>query len=401
MARKARLGKHLYWRGGVIYGWFWQPLANGDRTQVKRSTGCTDPDAAATVLAGWEKETGDPTASARRDATLEDAFDLFIKDRAALIAQGKRSEDSEEFYKKCARAWYLYAGRLIDRVPDERLDKKLKKEERDALVEKGKAAALITIDKRFTRGFVEHRRAGGTSDSTIAKNRGAMKSALWLARDAGIWRGDLDELFPPGFGSGYEPKRIFLTHAQGTRLLAKFGAQRHRRAQVAFALATGAEKRAIDNALRSDVSTKLVHLRGTKTPDRDRSVPIVTPWQTTLIAYAKRHGDGEDGALFTDWANSTRDLELACLRAKVPIVSMHGLRHTFGRWMLDEGATESEVAMMLGHRDTRMVTLIYGRVDGLDLHHRVTERIADRAARKLHLIQGGQADETPKKRAKG
>ena len=50
--------------------------------------------------------------------------------------------------------------------------------------------------------------------------------------------------------------------------------------------------------------------------------------------------DGEGSLAFADWKSSTHDLSIACKANGVPVVSMCGLRHVFGAWMLDEGLIE-------------------------------------------------------------
>ena len=45
--RRPALGRHLYWRGKTIYGWYF----DRDHVQVKRSTDTADPEPAAQRLA--------------------------------------------------------------------------------------------------------------------------------------------------------------------------------------------------------------------------------------------------------------------------------------------------------------------------------------------------------------
>jgi integrase len=280
-----------------------------------------------------------------------------------------------------ARPWLLFAGRLIEfvgrQVPDPRgID-------RERLIDLGRGAALATVDRHFVDGFVLHRRGQGIAESTIAKERTLLRNALRLAKRADMWAGDLEDMFP-AFGAEYEPKRVFLTHEQADAMLAHL--QPNRRAIAAFCLATGAEKRAVIRALRVDLEAVPLPLRGTKTKDRDRACPIVLPWQRALLDVAKTHADGIDGKAFTPWENSPRDLALACGKAGVPRVSLHGLRHIFGAWALDAGLSEGLVAKALGHRDTRMLELVYDTRDP-----QVIQRRAERETREKDLVRNGVA----------
>jgi integrase len=165
----------------------------------------------------------------------------------------------------------------------------------------------------------------------------------------------------------------------------------HRRAQVYFVLASGAEKRAVQNAVRSDLAQVPLPLHGTKTRDRERSTPVLFAWQRSLLAYARTHADGDNGAVFTEWKNSTRDLAIACKAVGVPVVSMHGLRHVCA-WMLDEGLSEGIVAKALGHRDLRQLVLTYDTRDPGAIQRRAEEQIRRwKAPRGLRLIKGGEA----------
>jgi integrase len=149
----------------------------------------------------------------------------------------------------------------------------------------------------------------------------------------------------------------------------------------------------VQNALRSDLTQVPLSLHGTKTCDRERSTPVLFVWQRSLLAYARTHADGDDGAVFTEWKNSTRDLAIACKAAGVPVVSMHGLRHVFGAWMLDEGLSEEIVAKALGHRDLRQLVLTYDTRDPGAIQRRAEEQMRRwKAPRGLRVIRGGKAE---------
>jgi len=368
MAKRAKLGRHLYWRGPTIYGWYREE----DGTIVKRSAATADPELAAQRLAQWERDAANPLAAAQSKATLGQAFDLYDESRASLISSGKRSEDSLHFYGVQRRVWCTYAGRLLANVPEDKLELSL--EERKKLVELGEHAALSTVDQHFTDSFIEHRRTIGTSENTISKNRTIFRAVLAMCKRKGLWKGDLDELFPPGFEKGSEPKRVFWTQKEGVKVLDEL--LPHRRAQASFILATGAELRAVTRAKREDFKlVPIVPLRGTKTKDRDRTCPIVTSWQKKLLAFSEKHADGEGEQAFTLWRNSSRDLALACKRANVQVVSLHGLRHIAGAWMLDSGLSEGVVAKLLGHRDLRMISSVYDTRDPSAVLRRAQEQV--------------------------
>jgi integrase len=380
MAR-VRLGRHLYWRGAVIHGWFWHadPTAPRGRRQVQRSTETNDPDLAAETLAGWEADEADPSSAARRDATLGEAYDLLIANREGLIAQGERSEASRSFYKEAFQCVFLYAGRCVARVPLDTPDAALTAGERAGLIEKGHTLALEDAGSdRFIQGFTEHRQRNRVATSTIGKNRGLLRSALQRAKREGLWTGDLDDLFEEKFATVGRAKRVKLTHAQADRLLAEFDAQPHHRAQIAFALATGAEVRAIERALRTDLSARPIPLRGTKTPLRARACFVTLPWQKRLLSLAKKGFDGAGELAFMPWHNSVRDMALACERAGLPRLSLHSLRHVFSSWSLDDGISEVVTVAALGHRDGRQLAWTYDERSPETIQRRATEETRQR-----------------------
>lgn len=202
------------------------------------------------------------------------------------------------------------------------------------------------------------------SDHSIGKELSVLRSVLKLAKRHGKFAGDLDEVLPIDFETGYKPIERWLPIAEVDGLVT----QLHREspdqgARVAFSLATGAEWAATENVLDSDVGMEMVHLPGTKNETRDRTVPIVLPWQAELLEFALRHARGTEGKLFAPWSNRNRDIKLACERAGIPPCSPNDLRRTFATWLRAEGYAPHDIAVMMGHVDSRMVERIYGRLN--------------------------------------
>jgi integrase len=110
------------------------------------------------------------------------------------------------------------------------------------------------------------------------------------------------------------------------------------------------------------------------------------------LKIARAGADGENGFVFTNWANSTRDLADACDKAKVQVLSMHDLRHVFTGWALDDGISMLEVAKALGHRNTRQLEERYDNRDPGVLQRRAEEQAAQRRhTRHLVAIEGGKS----------
>jgi integrase len=326
-------------------------------------------------------------------------FDLLTKDRKALVSAGRRSERTLAFYDSHSRPCYIFAGATIRKIESDKIGT-LTLEERNDLADLGEKLALQDVDERFVDAFIRHRRETETSEHTIHHDRQALRTALGLAKRARMWAGDLDIVFAP-HDVGYEPTQKWISHDDAGKLL-KAITLPHRRAYVAFILATGAELAGVERALREDIAPRLVRVRGTKNRnrDRDRFVPIVTEWQRELLEDALKHADGKEGFLFTRWPNALRSIKQACLRAEVPHVNRHGLRHTFSAWMKQEGVPNSELYIAMGHASTTMLERIYGKPGPEELAKAMEGSIAVRRA-ALKVIEGGKKSPKTKRKATG
>jgi hypothetical protein len=156
-------------------------------------------------------------------------------------------------------------------------------------------------------------------------------------------------------------------------------------AQAAFILATSAEMGAVQRALATDLPKTIkaplrINVRGTKTDDRDRVVPIVTDEQVVLLRFAKRHAQGANGRLFAK-ERPNRSLERASTSAKLDHVTPHALRHAAGQWLLDLGVSIELVSRILGHASTSMTEKVYARVKQDAVGDRILDMIDPKYAR--------------------
>jgi integrase len=168
-----------------------------------------------------------------------------------------------------------------------------------------------------------------------------------------------------------------------------------RAARVAFIVATSASWGETESAQRPDVAVNRawVLLRRTKRKTRYREVPIVGLAASTLIEYALRHAEGQDGMLFRPWANNVRrDIDAACARAGIPHCSPNDLRRTFATWMRSQGVPPHPIAPMMGHADSRMVERVYGRLSTVDLSARVAAALGATSTIPPNDCSAGVAD---------
>jgi integrase len=346
--------QRLFRRGRVWYGWFYE---NGRR--ITRSTKCRDRAAAERVARQWERDAADPDHAAARTATLTDALQLLLKLDEEEVKAGRRSADTVEFHR-------TKAGHLV-RV--------FETDENKQHV----PFPLARLRAFGVDGYISRRRTEGAADTTISKELVVLRKSLRLAIRAGLWRGRVEEVIPVAFSPGYEPRKRALTADELKKLLAEILPDRA--ARVAFIVATSACWRETELARRSDVGEGLttVLLRGTKRKTRFRTVPIVSPAQRSLLAYALEHAKREGDALFQPWGNVRRDLADACEDAKIERCSPNDLRRTFASWQVEAGVPLFPIAQAMGHKDTRMLERVYGR--------QTPEQLAAIMARAMGLTQ--------------
>jgi len=228
-------------------------------------------------------------------------------------------------------------------------------------------AQRANFDERFLSSYLALLAQGQISPHTkVAKRRGE-------------FTGDIGAVMPDGFEAGYCPRSRFLSATEAQVLLAELTPDRA--ARVAFILATGARWGESERARPGDVDLTrgTVLLRGTKTLEAARVVPIVA-WGKPLIEHTESFAEGEDGALFRPWGSVRRDLAEACKRAKLSPVSPNDLRRTYGTWLRLGGVEPHLIGVAMGHRDSRMVERVYGRMPHESLGMTLRQRLGDCSA---------------------
>jgi integrase/recombinase XerD len=111
----------------------------------------------------------------------------------------------------------------------------------------------------------------------------------------------------------------------------------------------------------------LIHGKG----GRDDLLPLPCDLGEALVSYLRRRGPSESRTLFLKVLAPAGPMSGdaiggvvhdACVRAGIPPVGPHRLRHTAATGMLAAGASLAEIGQVLRHRE-RKTTAIYARVD--------------------------------------
>jgi integrase len=336
------MAQRLFKRGGTWYGWFFE--ADGKR--IQRSTRCRDKQAAEAVLREWERRASDPAYAAANTATLERALAEFLADRA----RKGRAKGTLDSYR-------VKAGHVVRLL--------------------GGETKLARIGAREIDLYTDLRHREGASRNTVHKELTVIRVALKLAKRNGEYPKDIDQVMPYGFSPEYKPRTRFLTATEAQALFRELTADRS--ACVAFILATGARWSEAVSARFEDVDQGrgLVFLRGTKTESARRVVPIVGAG-VPLLEHALRYAQGAEGLLFTAWGSVRRDLAVACKRAGIAPVTPNDLRRTCATWLRQRDVEPHLIASVLGHRDSRMVERVYGRMPAASLKISLENRLGER-----------------------
>lgn len=344
----------LFKRKGSPY---WQIAYKDHRNEwVEKSTNRSDKQAAREWGLQQERESlRDPLEQKRAAATLRDALDLLEEHLLESVEAGSMADQTAKFYVKKAKELLRVWG-------PERL--------------------LSTIDTGAVRRYVTARRkprvmargqgsrtVAPASNHTLIKELTTLRIALRLAKERGLWTGDLETLQPADLSSDYTPRERVVTPAEVDLLRAELPAHRWR--VVAFSLATGAELSAWWRALRADVDlvNGYVLVRGTKRAARWREVPLVLPLCRELAREALQGGDYagttehplDPPHLFAPWPSMRNELLAACARAGITPVTPNDLRRSYATWHVEAGVSLDVLFRPMGHVDTRMLARTYAK----------------------------------------
>jgi integrase len=317
----------LYKRGKVWWGWYDTPT--GELRRV--STKCTDREAARLALRNFERGAqGQASVSAH---TVQEALDYLID-----YGLQDKSEGTVRMYTE-------KGGHLVRLLGTRRLS---------------------SLNQDDVREYIKSRLDDGAARSTVSKELVTLRAALKEANRRGHFPYDPRSIIP-AFKVRYVPRDRYLTLDQFTQLLSTLN--QLRQLWVLLAVYTGGRDSEIDSLTYEDIDwkRKTIRIRGTKTAGSDRPVPL-----HPLLAEVLRKQEKRSGLIVGEWLNVRRDLGAACDRVKVPRVTPNDLRRTFATWLKQAGTDSAVVAKLLGHASTKMVDLVYGRLDEATLRRGIS-----------------------------
>lgn len=175
-----------------------------------------------------------------------------------------------------------------------------------------------------------------------------------LAQDPSVWW--------PNLKGSVTPKTRYLKSKEDFNKLSKV-LHGNKRAWLWWATLTGADYGELLRLRRSDIDVDAgtLHIRGTKTPSRDRIVPL----NRRLAAHLRKLNLAPDASILKPWRNRIRELRKACAQAGLDYaINIKDLRRTFATWARSAGIPLNDVAALLGHsKGSRITDLHYAQPD--------------------------------------
>lgn len=333
MGKSKRLKRGFWWRDGVIH-------ARDPLTGKRTSTGCHDPTAAELWRAERERLAANPAHAAAQSARVGEWVMRTIKSK-----EGQRSEGTLHMYG-------VKLGHVVRLF--------------------GKDSPLACIGPASVDDYVSTRRSEGVTNNTIARELTCLRQVLRLAKRAGVYALDLDQVMPIGFSAEYKPRTRHLALADVPKLMAALRSDEER-AWVAFALAFAADVGDVERATPGDWDPvrRLMLVHGTKTNTRTAWLPVL-PHVRELAEFAISR-------LPISWTRASHGVGEACKRAGLEHLSPKDLRRSAATWLIEAGAEQAFVSRFLRHGSDVMVRKVYGQM----------------RPEKLGLLLGAQAAEIP------
>ena len=232
----------------------------------------------------------------------------------------------------------------------------------------------LTYDQ--VQRYVSTRLREHAERETVRKELCTLRGALKLAAKRGTFASDPRSLIPE-LKVRYVPRDRYLTEDEFEKLCAQLSGER--RFWLQFYCWTGArfsEGEAVTWENHVNLGEGWIMLPGTKTGKARRRIPIAPDLLPLMKARQKR-----TGPVLEPWPNVRRDIVVACKHAGIQPteivkknadgterkvqrwISPNDLRRSFASWLKQRHVDSLVVAHLLGHSSTRMVEMVYGRLN--------------------------------------
>lgn len=333
MARRRGLPVGIYKPAGSKY--YYCDLRDHRGRRIRESTRCTDVKAAVLAKKRRERELADPAHALASSVTFGKAAERFLE---YLSTVKGRAQGTIDFYRRKAGTLRRILG--LNRP-------------------------LVEITAAVVDSYVTQRLGPeGVGRHTVTGELVTLGGILRLARRRGEYVSDPRDVMPINWERGYRPRTRSLQWSEIHALVkAATELSPAMAAWIRFIVATGASPTEAEYALDGDIDweRKVVLIRGTKTEDRWRYVPIIEHEQLPLASLLwgvslplKR----------LDPSYRSRMMARACKAAGIEHTQTRDLRRTSGsrvRELIGEGGL---TGLFLGHANATMSDKVYARLQG-------------------------------------
>lgn len=212
------------------------------------------------------------------------------------------------------------------------------------------------IDRELCKSYARARRLGGVTDGTIIKDLGVLKAALGWAKAAGA----VFE-FPPTPA----PREYHISRGECQRL-ADAAILGHVRLFIILAWCSAGRHSALLELTwdRVDFDRRSLRLATEGAQGRKgRASVYINDW---LLGALRTAYEARTCEYVIEWGGKPlksikRAFEAAAIRAGIPDVTPHVLRHSAAVAMVGAGISMEKVAQYLGHTSIRVTERVYGR----------------------------------------
>jgi integrase len=219
------------------------------------------------------------------------------------------------------------------------------------------------IGEQDVGAYIAKRRAAGRNDGTIVAELKQLRSSLaWAVKKRHIHKAPYIHM-----PSTPAPRDKRLTRAEAAKFM-KAIEHEHLRLFVIIALTTGARKQAILDLRwdRVDLRRKLIDLRDPDRTQPSKARPTVPVNVTLLRALSEAKASATIDHVI-EWQghrveNIKESFKAAAVRAGIPWITPHVLRHSAASWMAETGVSMDEIAQLLGHSDSRITSRVYAKM---------------------------------------
>ncbi len=326
----------LYKRGR--YWW----LRTDPVTGKSLSTRCTTVKAAAAFQAERERLAHDPAYAASKTALISEHIARVLNNKRAA----KKSDATMRYYTEKLG----HIARLF-----------------------GDATALVDVNPVSADAYVTKRREEGATDHTICKERTVFNMVLGDAKRLGLWHGDTDQLWPTDLEPGYQPRTRAMTIDEIDAVEPYLDAQKSALMNISCALGLRRSEALKLEPADIDMGREMVQVRGTKTEQSNREVPILSPLKH-LVERAL-----PCLPILEAPNNLYRDMKVACKRAGIAYCTPNDWRRTFASVLAEHGVALDVTRHFTGHTDTKMLVKVYSRPRTAALRDLAEQAISQRS----------------------